>query len=165
MKEFIVTEKNIVIKNRINAKRLYVVLPILIAIALGILFHFNPKPTLDLFFQERPTMQVPVCFIALMLSLLLLIVHSTTFDGSKKQLVKHTIFGTRKVCDFDEISEINRLDEYTNTNHSRVFYQIILKEKEYKKGINLCSFFPYEQQEIKNFEEKILPLINLFIKK
>lgn len=164
MNEFLFTKNQIIIKNTIS-KRAYISLPLLIAISLGFMFYNNPSPTLDIFFEQQLTMQVPVYFIVLLLACFFLIVHSTTFEGEKKQLVKHTIFGKRKVRNFNDISEINRVDEYFNTVHSGVKYEIKIKGKQHGKSIKLCSFLVSDNLVIQNFEEKILPAINIFINK
>lgn len=166
MKEYKITNQSIIIKNKTNLKRSSIVVLLSIAIAAGIIFYFHPHPTLSLFFNKpKLTFHAPILFVITLIILIIMSFNYTLFDGKKRQLLKHTIFGTRDVCNFDEILEIKKIDVYTNTIHSRIKYEIRKNGKQYKNGIFLGSFLPAQHQEIQEFEEKIISAINQLIKK
>ncbi|UIR56808.1 hypothetical protein LZQ00_03080 [Sphingobacterium sp. SRCM116780] len=166
MKEYIIAENQIFIKNKNNMKRSSIILALSVIIAGVVIFHYNSFITMDLLFS-RPTLtfHLPIFFVLVLAIMIVISFNYLFFDGNEKVLYKHTVFGTKKVCEFAEIIEIRRIDVYTNTVHSSIKYEVIRQKSKYDSGIILCNFFPTEHKAIQEFEERIIPSINHLIKK
>ena len=130
MKEYEITESKIFIKNKNNIKRSSLVL-ILSIITAGIVIFYNyPTPSVDLLFSGLTlTFHLPIFFVLFLIVMILISFNYLLFDAEKQQLFKHTIFGTRKVCGFEEISEVKKINVYTKGVRSRIKYELSKKEK------------------------------------